>query len=484
MTEFELKFQLPPDRAAAVEAALRRGDARRTRLRARYFDTADEALARNGLVLRLRQEGRAWVQTAKGGGAGFERLEHDVPAANGDAVPDIRLHEGHPVGQRLQAALAHATSGLRPVFETDIERLARTMEAAGSEVEIAFDRGRIRAGEREAPVLEVEFELKQGSPAAVAELAAAWCREHGLWLDPLTKSGAGWRLAKGIEDSPALKAAPIPKAGSPSALLAAILSSALRQVLANAREIAVGQGSDAHVHQLRVGIRRLRVAVRELGLLGEVAALAAETEPALKEVFRAAGLHRDGATLVPEIARQVAAAGGPALAWRPTLPDVGAAVRASAFQQALLRLIVFVQELLAVPDERGLKRARKAVARRIGLLHRKILRQGQRFAALEPERRHAERKRLKRLRYLCELTRPLFRGCDVDAYVASLEQLQDKLGEYQDAVAAGALLAAHAAQEPAAWFAEGWLAARGQVLAGACERACRRAARKAQPYWD
>lgn len=484
MTEFELKFQLPPDRAAAVEAALRRGSARRTRLRARYFDTADEALARNGMVLRLRQEGREWVQTAKGSGAHFERLEHNVPATGADHAPDVRLHESHPIGERLQAALANATSGLQPVFETDVERLARTVEAAGSEVEIAFDRGRIRAGDREVPVLEIEFELKRGSPAAVGELAAAWCSEHGLWLDPLTKSGAGWRLAKGIEESPALKAAAIPEADTPCALLAEVLSSALRQVLANAREIALDAGSDEHVHQLRVGIRRLRVALRELHMLGELSTLAADTEPALQDVFHVAGMHRDGATLVPEIARQSAAAGGPALDWRPSLPDVGAAVRATPFQQALLRLIVYVQDLTSIEDERGLKRVRKAVARRIGALHRKTMRQGRRFEALEPERRHAERKRLKRLRYLCELTRPLFKGSDVDAYVAGLRTLQDALGEYQDAVAGGALLAAHAAREPAAWFAQGWLAAREQVLAAACERACRRTARKAQPFWD
>ena len=38
VTEFELKFQVPRERAAAVQAALQRGAVERTRLRARPYD--------------------------------------------------------------------------------------------------------------------------------------------------------------------------------------------------------------------------------------------------------------------------------------------------------------------------------------------------------------------------------------------------------------------------------------------------------------
>ena len=109
MTEFELKFQVPPERVAAIEAALRRGPTAQSRLRARYFDTVDEALAGRGLVLRLRQEDDERVQTAKGPGpGGFERLEHNAPAAG--ETPDPQLHDGHPVAGALRCALADAAS--------------------------------------------------------------------------------------------------------------------------------------------------------------------------------------------------------------------------------------------------------------------------------------------------------------------------------------------------------------------------------------
>ena len=43
--EIEFKFCIPAGRLKAVEAALRRGTVARTRLQARYFDTADRRLA-------------------------------------------------------------------------------------------------------------------------------------------------------------------------------------------------------------------------------------------------------------------------------------------------------------------------------------------------------------------------------------------------------------------------------------------------------
>jgi triphosphatase len=483
MTEFELKFQVPRERAAAVQAALQRGKVERTRLRARYFDTQGEDLARRGLALRLRQEGRAHVQTAKGRGAGpFERLEHDVPVPASTTEPDPALHAGQPVGEALRRALAEAGSPLKPWFETDVVRRARVWKAAGTTVEIAFDQGHIRAGRASIPVCELEFELKEGSPAALFELAQSWCEAHGLWLDPLPKAAIGRRLALGDVEPAAVTAAEVPQAGHPPALLAAILDSGLQQVLGNARELAAGTGGDEHVHQLRVGLRRLRTALRELTLLADVGAAATQLQPPLKELFGVLGEHRDRSTLLPQLQLELVAAGGPDLAWTPELPDLAVAVRSPVFQSAVLQLVALVHDLRSREDGKP-GPARRQLRARLQKLHRRTLRQGAEFDALALPERHTVRKRLKRLRYLSELVRPLFRAADVDRYVDSLKSLQDALGSYQDAVAGRQLLVARAAEDPRAWFGAGWLAAREQALAGDCARACRKAAQRAQAFW-
>ena len=255
-------------------------------------------------------------------------------------------------------------------------------------------------------------------------------------------------------------------------------------MLGNARELAAGTGGDAHVHQLRVGLRRLRGALRELaGWSPLLTAAAAEVEPPLHEAFRVLGEHRDRSILLPELRKELTASGAPLAGWDVELPDVGTSVRDLAFQQALLRVAALVQEL-ATTDDGGLKSARASARTQLRKLHRRTLRAGRDFVQLPQEDRHRVRKRLKRLRYLAELVRPLFDRGEVDRYVGSLKALQDALGEYQDAVAGRQLFEARAAQDARAWFGAGWLAKREEELAAACEKACRKTARKARPFWD
>src|SRR4051812_44231811 len=107
MSEFELKFHVPRERADAVAAAVQRGSFDEKRLQARYYDTADGALAKAKVVLRLRNEDGQWVQAAKAPGrTAFERLEHEVPVGTGEVPPlDLSLHDREPVGARLREAL-------------------------------------------------------------------------------------------------------------------------------------------------------------------------------------------------------------------------------------------------------------------------------------------------------------------------------------------------------------------------------------------
>lgn len=509
--EIEFKFCIPPDRLRSVEAALRRGKVVRTRLQARYFDTADQRLAAEGIVLRLRQEGARWVQTVKAtGDNALHRLEHnvDLGAAAGRAAPaiDPRRHHGTPAGDRLAAALGDA-----PLVErqsTDIVRLTRelrTTGAGGALVEMALDVGKVVAhagtpDERASPVCELELELLRGDVQGLVALARRWSQQHGLWFSTVSKAERGARLLAGLEAVPAVKAeAPRFAAGGGDddgpgghAIQQAVLACCLAQMLPNASEIAAGSDDEEQVHQLRIGIRRLRTALRELAGLDAAGGLfdAAAWEPPLVEAFRALGAVRDreqvaqlaaaqwreaGEALAPELA--AAAAGGGAAGETPSPAEV---VRAAAFQSALVSLIGFT----AASAEGGLAPAdaRRLLRKRLRQLHRQVVRDGRRFESLPAEQQHRARKRLKRLRYLAEFVAPLFDADKAQRYIERLRPAQDALGAFNDEAVARALYREAAERDPRAWFAVGWFSARRAAGAKACRKALAKIA-EAPRFW-
>lgn len=270
--ETELKFQVPANCRAALERAVSSAGAQTTRLQAVYADTDAQHLARAGLALRLRKEGRVWVQTLKGRGDGLlNRLEHEValPPQGGVPALDLQRHTGTPAGDRLAAALPPGAV-LQPLYRTDISRLHRQVRHEGALVEVAYDRGWLLAGEgaaaRKLAVNEIEFELLSGPPAKLAALALRWAERHALWWDSRTKSERGMRLALGLKSGPPVTVHVPPRRAADAPLPAghAALQAALAQAVANAAEIAEGLGGPEHLQALRAALRRLPEALRRI----------------------------------------------------------------------------------------------------------------------------------------------------------------------------------------------------------------------------
>lgn len=485
MHEIELKLQVPEDRAEAVRRAVTgRAGAVPQRLQAAYFDTADRALAQAGLALRLRREGRRWVQTLKGAGdGGLTRLEHEVPRGAGAAMPplDAALHAGTPAGARLAAALAdpaHGTPVL--VFRTDIRRTARTSRVAGGRVELAFDAGRVIAGDAGLPVCELEIELLAGTPTVVLATARRWIERHGLWIDLRSKAERGDALARGEVLPPERKAQPVRLERTMDLAQARrrVLASCLDQIATNAGVVASGHYADEHVHQLRVGLRRLRSAWRFFAGLDAPSAAepdAAEGGEVAAALFRALGAARDraavGVPLQHELRVALAALG--LTLEPPSLPaDVDAAdpatlVRAASAQLLLLDLFAAVQPDAAAPSEPGSATAplRERVAARLNRWHKQVADDARRFAELDDAGRHRLRKRAKRLRYAVEFTASLFGVKAVRRYLEPLRELQERLGALNDVNVALAAFRADpaSADDRRTLFALGWLAARREL---------------------
>jgi triphosphatase len=494
--ETELKFQVPPGRRAAVLRALDGAGVERLRMAARYFDSADGRLAAAGLALRLRREGRArWVQTLKGRGDGLmQRLEHEVVLGTRER-PDLDLarHDGTPAGERLRAALGDAVPLER--FATDIVRTRRrvaTRAAAGrATVELAFDEGTVRAGTAARAVCELEFELIDGAPGALLALAARWVARHGLWLDVRSKAEIGHRLATGVP-APAVGAeAPMVSARmGPRRALAALLQSCLAQTLPNQAELAGpldGAAAQETLHQLRVGLRRMRTALREFGR--DVDGVGADWDPTLAETFRALGVQRDSdvvaATLAPAFEAAAAAGlGRTSAADRAPTPqaDPAAALRARGFNTAMLALIGFVLSAAEAPEVAPAPSMKARARQRLKRLHSQVSTQAAAFATLPDEARHRLRKRAKRLRYTLEFSAPLFGRKACARYLGELRRLQQGLGDLNDLALGAAWLEVQAPVDAGLAFVRGWVAARREALVSQCAAALGALARARRPW--
>jgi len=369
MTEQELKLHVPRHARHSVQRALSRGLVTNVRLRAKYFDTPDRSLVKAGIALRLRLEGRRWIQTLKMRGAhALDRIEFNHPRPG--PTLDLSVYEGTPAQKTLQTVFPE----LDVCYETDIKRCLRRIRTAVGIVEVAFDLGVIRCGELVLPVSELELERVTGDLRAVFLLGLKWQANHGLILDLRSKAERGDRLASlgktilGLRDRPQAQASaacaaaianfwaprPInavalhPKLTCQEALSSVTLE-CLEQITRNSAMLAevdtagiCRAGTPEHTHQLRVGMRRLRSA---WSLFDGLAQLPPEPwRQALRGHFSALGSARDDDVLRDTVMPVLQAAGQPALQLSQQTADDGAGValvRSPAYQSWLIELLAW-----------------------------------------------------------------------------------------------------------------------------------------------
>lgn len=266
-----------------------------------------------------------------------------------------------------------------------------------------------------------------------------------------------------------------PGLGGP-ALLKAVLRDCLAHVLPNASAVAQGSLEPEHIHQMRVALRRLRTALRELSRL-EAGSDLGRHEPALAAAFRALGAVRDRQTVIAQLEPTLNRAGIGPVRWRSgdAAPDSATVAAEPRLQRALTELMLYsvapVEALAA-----GQARPRRLIKRRIKKLHAEVSRNARRFQKLPVERQHRVRKRLKRLRYLMELVQPMFGGKRMATYLRAVHAAQDALGRHNDVAVARALLdpAALDASDPATTAADAWLAQEATQSARQSARALRK----------
>jgi triphosphatase len=514
--EVELKLLAAPDDLPRIERhpALGSGASagrHKESLHTVYFDTPEHALAKAGVALRLRQEGTRWIQTLKGNGevaAGLhtrEELESEVPGK--------ALNLGAFSGTPYQKLLAHGVGErLTPVFETVFERTTRTLAfPEGTTFDLALDRGEIRAQDRLVPISEVELELKIGEPRLLFELARRIAEDVPLRLGHRSKAERGYALASDTAPSPQ-KARPIPVESSLTACaaLGRIGFACIAQMQSNEDGVREGRNPE-YLHQLRVGLRRLRSCLGLMQLaLGKPAVKPLVDE--LRWLQQSLGPAREWDVFVTETLAPLAreqrnapgVAGFRARCGRMRRRHVEAARTAISSQRYTVLLLAlgeaFTRDDATVlhaeaPSDGEIETAmrldapvREFAAAVLDKRHRKLRKRGEDVPRASPEARHAVRIAAKKLRYAAEFFAPLYSGRRVERYIEALEGLQDILGTLNDAAVTQRLVGEVVAEakkpvEPyVTGLVQGWTAAVGLRELADYDRAWRRFAKRKR-FW-
>lgn len=472
MIERELKLLVPGHRRAALDKELRRQKAVPVSLHACYFDTETRELAQAKIALRLRLEGDQWVQTVKMPGTDeLSRIELNHPR------PDASLDLGVYKRTVVAAAFKKLQHPLVQRYETVVERLVLKKQTRNGVVELAYDTGVIKAGTLELPLCELEFELLSGDARDMMSLGERWLKKYHLMVDLRSKAERGDNLANG---SPAMKprhagAIHLDPALGMDAAYIACATDCVNQIVRNATLLGSIDERDenaallvGYVHQLRVGIRRLRSCWKFFGkwLALDIEELGAE----LRDYFGQLGLARDADVLRVDITPRLVAAGMPApVAPQPARadqPGAKALVASPSFQASLLKLLahlLMIGEIAAGQDARAPRAGKgnlgKALGKRLNSWLNAMCEEGSQFEHLTEHAQHDMRKDVKRLRYSMEFSSSLLSPESMGPLRDALMNVQKVLGELNDLYVAQRYYQPLAATQSHAMFALGWLRA-------------------------
>jgi triphosphatase len=264
------------------------------------------------MSLRMRLTESGWRQTLKaetgvsGGVSNPVEVEVDLNVAE----PDPRAVEG-PDGEKLRSLIGR--DALRPLFQTVVRRSSRRLVLPeGGIVELALDDGHVRAGDATAQLREAEFELIAGEASSLLAAAQALLAGVEFRFGTESKAERGYRLLLG-EPDPVPRpekaiAEPLTEGQGCAEAFAAACQSAARQTLHNWQAVLASADTEGP-HQLRIGLRRLRMALNAFRLAIDDDALR-QLEQDAKHFFRRVGELRDLDVLTAEIAGPLALRGG------------------------------------------------------------------------------------------------------------------------------------------------------------------------------
>jgi CHAD domain-containing protein len=402
-----LGFRLPPLGGSPLEPRV---------FTSVYYDVPGGSLAAAGITLRRRTEHGRSVWQLK------------LPSDDSRLELEVEGGPKKPPEEMLSLLHAYLRRGpLERVAELRTRRRGEVVARNGTTAEVTVDEVAVMDARRvQDRFVEVEVELRKGSPAQLDVLA-------GELADAGAEPGAGApKVFRALDLDPRKSRSP----RTPFAALRARLRQQLREIERNDPGTRFGRDPES-LHEMRVGVRRLRALLRAGGTL--VATDTTALDKRLKALGRVLGDVRDLDVLLGRLEGEASELGGEDARHARSLLD---ALRTER-KRCRRRLMTFLRsdDYLALLDdtERTIEELRPSGsdASLDELADEAFAKVGKAVGKLpgEPtdEELHAVRKKGKRARYTGELA-------GREKSVKRAKKLQDVLGEHQDAVVAAARL--------------------------------------------
>ncbi len=485
-TEKELKLALEGITAEQLQSlpevlAHAVGTARQRQVNSIYFDTDTLSLLKRGIALRLRRDGRRWVQTAKTSGsacAGLHKRGEWETALDG---PDLQLDRFQQPQLKKLFAKPELRAALVPVFRTEFERTSWDLHYPRNvHIEMALDLGWIQVGGDSEKISEIELELIRGKPEDLLQTARALAETVPVRLSNDSKAYRGYRLATDYLPSIcAVKAGPLAmhKKTSAEQAFVAILRQGISQLqskepllLTEPRDIECGQ-------KMRAATQRMQSCLQVFqALIPKAVSLQASTgirrvsdalsTPLEWDVFIEETLHPLGQTF-PQHQGLEAMLLSARNQRETAYVDAATFIQSPVYTRFLLDLSLWIEQrawrkALSRPRIRKLDGRARGFARSVlDRYHRKVIRQGQRFEKLDAIQRQQLRIRCKRLRHGAEFFADLFGNKRSSTYIRALSGVQEVLEVLNDSRVVAHLLEQLSAEKetPVADLVRGWMAA-------------------------
>ena len=445
--ELELKLEFDPGDGALLEHCLSKLQSQPDvqALTSTYYDTEAHALRDAGVALRIREQADRFVQTVKAGegnGALFDRSEWEKDVAGHAIDLDAARRTGLLIFEDK-----NVLSALRPLFETRVDRRLYAVSGEHSAIELAVDCGEVATARRHAPIMELELELKHGDKSELFRLARALAEVVPLRLSVQSKSERGYALLDDAAPEEKAHPAQVPPDASCGEAFRIIARNCLRQVLAN--EAGMCRGRAEALHQMRVGLRRLRAGIALFDHIVEDSGRS-RIKADLKWVTNELGLARDldvlGAEVFQPLQKAYGADANVEAAQRhfedrraDAYSTAKAAIKSDRFRNVMLEVTEWVEVGSWTQNADALQLGiEDFAARRLREVRRKIRRKGKRLKSVSDAKRHKLRILVKRMRYAVEFFAATFatekqakRRADM---LDALKDLQGALGSLNDIV--------------------------------------------------